>query len=81
MIQELNLLRHLTGITFFSSKRRIETHEMGYLGAHIELVAETELERGILDFTPIHIPQDQTSLHILGIYYLNKKLMSKFRQG
>lgn len=40
---------------------------MSYLGAHTELVAETELEHGILDFTPIHIPQDQTPfLYILG---------------
>lgn len=39
---------------------------MGYLGAHTELVAETELEHGILDFAPIHIPQDQTaSLYML----------------
>lgn len=34
---------------------------MGYLGVRAELVAETELGHGILAFTPIHIPQDQTA--------------------
>lgn len=39
---------------------------MVYLEAHTELVAEAKLEHGILDFTPVHIPQDQTvSVHIL----------------
>lgn len=46
---------------------------MGYLGAHIELVAETELEHEILDFTPIHIPQDQTA----SLYILRHSLPSK----
>lgn len=54
---------------------------MCYLEAHIELVAETELEHGILEFTPIHVPQDQTVPCLyLGIQ-CPEKLMSKFRQG
>lgn len=39
---------------------------MCYLGVQSDLVAEKKLEHGILDFTPVCIPQDQTVfLHIL----------------
>lgn len=44
---------------------------MSYLGAHTELVAELEI--GILDFTPMHIPQDQTASLCLLRHSLSSK--------
>lgn len=44
--------------------------KMGCLEAHTELVAETELEYGILDFLPIHIFQAQTPSLCIYLRYL-----------
>lgn len=56
--------------------------KIGYLGAHTELVVETELEHGILDFLPILIFQAQTpSLCMYLDICCLPKLMSRFRQG